>query len=112
MYENDSPTVTTHKTKLENKLSIDTDRTSTVKVSGQIITVIGHVLITFTHFSRRSMTVYISTGVLEHLRAAIILGFAQILITHEHFRISTYNLLLAGKYRLFLSVNFSVLSAN
>jgi len=83
MYENNSPTVTTHKTKPENKLSIDTACTSTVKMSGHIITVIGHVLITFTHFSRRSMAIYvyiyiyIGADVLEHLRAAIILGFSQ-----------------------------------
>jgi len=50
MFENDSPEVTIHKTKLKNKLSIDTERTSTVKLRGQIITVIGHVLISFNHF--------------------------------------------------------------
>jgi len=97
---------------MENKLSIDTECTSTVELSGQIITVISHVLIIFTHFSWRLMVVYIGAGVLEHLRATIILRFPQISITRKHSRTPTYNLLLIGKYRLFLSVNFLVLSTD
>lgn len=40
MYNNDSPAITIHKTKPENKLSIAAERTSSVKVSGQIITTV------------------------------------------------------------------------
>lgn len=81
-YKNYFSAVTTHKTKPANKLSIDdTECISTIKVNEQIITVIGHVLTKFTHSSRRLMVVYIGASVLKHLRAAIILRFAQISIT-------------------------------
>lgn len=78
-----------------NKLTADdTKCISTIEVNRQIMTVIGHVLIKFTHLSRGLMVVYKGASVLEHFRAVIILRFPQMSITREHSR--TYNLLLLG----------------
>lgn len=46
-----------HRTQLENKLTIDIERTSTAKVNEQMITIIDYVFITFIHFSQRNLIV-------------------------------------------------------